>query len=72
MGQPSNDPEQTAAELFLPSLVTDQTLARHLDIPRDDARSLFEGGAFPARKIAGKWVATKAAILLWLSEEQGQ
>ena len=59
-----------AADLYLPSLVTAPVFARHVGISLQSSRRLFRQGAFPARKVAGRWVATKAAILMWLSEPE--
>ena len=66
----SREASQIASTLYLPSLVTALVLARHLGISLRSSRRLFRQGAFPARKVAGRWVATKAAILMWISEPE--
>ena len=58
---------EVAADLYLPSIVTAKVFAQHIDVSVRTAQRLFRQQAFPARKVAGKWVASKVAILMWLS-----
>ena len=71
-GSTSHPGAAIAADLYLPSLVTVPVFARHIGISRRAARRLYRSRVFPARKVAGKWVATKVAILAWLGEEQAE
>ena len=47
--------------------VLDVTMAaQFLTVSPDTVYSLFQSGDLPGRKVGGKWVTTKAAVLRWI------
>ena len=48
---------------LLPDVLTHIDLAARLDLPADDVEALFETGALPGKKLAGKWILTREALL---------
>ena len=73
------DPDEAAERLaeasrrtFLSTVVGPEDLAAHLGIAEEAAFRLFERGAFPARRVDGRWCASKWAVLAWLDEGDPQ
>ena len=67
----ANATRQTAIaavrSILLPDLVLVADLAKHLGLSRHVVRTLLKRGELPGRKIGGRWVVPRPALLAWLS-----
>lgn len=64
------EPKATLRDLVLPDIITADVLARAMRCSEMTARALMRRGTIPAKKLAGKWLTTRVAVLRTLTESR--